>query len=280
MPLCSYFSNRYGRWLSCTVGNIVVTLLSICLLFSNSYWQVVLIKFLVVPAGMIVYYCLNAAQLEMFASPRRKSIFSSVTNLHRTFTLFFCGLMARYFTTWKQVQITVIVCYAVITVLSLFVMESPTYLLGKGRTKSAEKQLKKIGKINRIPEDKLNFQVLPIKSEFNLEKNVSVFDVWQHGIANTILNLAIFGSQFAVFNVFWGFSLNIGILPVSLEMGFYITGIVATVGGMVNIVLNFFWIGRRRLIQIYLATTLIAVSLGHTVRVLSVYDSVIKLRFI
>ena len=262
MPVSSYCSENYGRWLTTAVGNVLVVTLCISLYFTNSFWQIVLIKFLVVPIGLGVYNCMCTVHLETYASPRMKPIFGSGVYLHGPFTLFICGLMAKYFSSWKQVQLVLIIFYAIIAVLCLFVMETPTYLLGKGQTKAAERQLKKMGKINRIAEDQLDFEILPTQSEFNLEQKISFFDIWRQGKATTVLNLAVFGSYLAAYNVYWGFSLNIGILPVSLEMGFYVTGIVGCIGGFINIFVNFFVIGRRKLIQIYLAVSLISVSLA------------------
>ena len=45
-------------------------------------------------------------------------------------------------------------------------------------------------------------------------------------------------------------------------MGFYVTGIVGCIGGFINVFVNFFVIGRRKLIQIYLAVSLFSVSLA------------------
>ena len=262
IPFTSYLSENYGRYLYTNAANFTVTILCILLYFTKNFWQVVLIKFLVVPIGLGVYNCITTVHLETYASPRMKPIFGSGVYLHGPFTLFIGGLMARYFTSWKQVQLLVIVFYAIISVLCLFVMETPTYLLGKGRTKEAERQLKKMGRINRIAEDQLDFEILPTKSEFNLEQKVGFFDIWMQGKATTVLNIAIFGSYLAAYNVYWGFSLNIGVLPVSLEMGFYVTGVVGCIGALINIFVNFFTIGRRKLIQIYLTVSLISVSLA------------------
>ena len=212
----------------------MVTILSTTLLFTNSFWQVVLIKFLVVPIGYGVYNCFCAVQLEIYGSPRTKPIFFCGVFLHIPFTTCICGLLVKYLITWKQVQIVVIVSYVIITILSLFVMETPTYLLAKGKTQLAEKQIKRIGRINRVTMNQLDFRLLATKSKFNLDQKVGFFDIWKQGKASTILNLAVFGTYFAAYIVYWGFSLNIGILPVSFEMGFYVTGIVGCIGASVR----------------------------------------------
>ena len=262
IPVTSYLSENYGRYLYTNVANFTVTILCTLLYFTKSFWQVVLIKFLVVPIGLGVYNCITTVHLETYASPRMKPIFGSAVYLHGPFSLFIGGAMAKFFTTWKQVQLVVIIFYAIISVLCLFVMESPTYLLGKGRTKAAEKQMKKMGRINRIAEDQLDFELRRTKSVVSLDQKVSFFDIWRQGKATTVLSITIFGTYLAAYNVYWGFSLNIGILPVSLEMGFYITGIVGAIGAIINTFVNFFLIKRRKLIQIYLAVSLISVSLA------------------
>ena len=262
MPLCSFFSDRYGRWMTTNIGNIFITFLSIGLYYHSNFWQVVFIKLLTVGICFIGYNCIAMTHLEVFASPKMKSIWGPGIYIHGPFSLFICGLMAKYLTTWRQVQRLVIISNMVITFLCFFVLDTPTFLLGKGRTLSAEKMMKRIGRINLIPPTKLDFSLKPTESKYDLEKQVGFFDIWRQGKASSLLNFAVFGSYLAAYNVYWGFSLNIGKLPLNFDQGFFITGAAGCTGALINVGMNFFSPGRRKLIQVYLTSALVSVILA------------------
>ena len=114
--------------------------------------------------------------------------------------------------------------------LTIFSVEPPGYYLQRGKDEKAILALKKIASLNNILRQEkvcVDFQLQKVENP--TVSKIGVFDIWRQNRAFSLQSLAIILSYGIMYLVYWGFTLNLALIPVKYSVSFFIQGGISVV---------------------------------------------------
>ncbi|KAK6169539.1 hypothetical protein SNE40_020577 [Patella caerulea] len=236
------FADLLGRKVALMVGLVLQIAVSFATAFAPNFTVFMVCRFFVGFASSGTFMSGFVIVMEL-VGPSKRSRSGVVMMLFWCIGLFLLGLLAYFIRDWSNLQLAVSIPIVFLLSFYWIVPESPRWLISKGKTKKAEKILRKAAEVNKVK--------LPVNlfDEATLSKDKGgQTKVWQMFTSPILLirTLIIFLNWMVVSMVYYGLGLNVGNLGGDIYLNFTAANIVETAAYVLCLILLDRW-GRKAL---------------------------------
>ena len=215
LPIFGKLTENLGKRVSIIIGCAAVIVLSILTIFTNALWQIFIIKALSLNLSLGLYNASAAFFAEVMGSPSKKKFYVLINYTSIGLASVLCGLVSEIVVNWKQIIYFQIGLHGLCLLLTLFSVESPDFYVQRGKLDVALKKFEKISQMNNLLSHRKNIVDFKLKEQASPTiAKVGVFDIWTQNFAFSLQTIALATIYTIFYLVYWGFTLNLAILPV------------------------------------------------------------------
>ncbi|ESO84002.1 hypothetical protein LOTGIDRAFT_108526 [Lottia gigantea] len=213
-------ADLFGRKKSFIISVLIDLFCSMTIAFSPSVWVFFILRMLVGAANSGIFISTFIIGLELVGKSKR-AFAGIVIEFFWVGGLFILLVLAYLLRSWDDLLLATALPILPLVITFWFIPESTRWLVSKGRTKEAEKILRKAAKVNKVelPDELFD------KDCLEKEPRVKIWEMFTSPVL-VIRSFIIFSSWAVISMVYYGLNLNITNLSGNIHINFTISNIV------------------------------------------------------